>query len=221
MSAAATGMPGRGRGPPAAAVKVLLARWEARVWLNAELEAHARPHLVAAGLGPGEVEDFIEQQILTEQTEYLAEFFFMLTAAECQQPQNMAAFIDRHNAMVEALVADLGRGEDRPIGPRYKQRLWRLRSAHFSERVKAVSLARLAGERLVLSLKDLERFMALHMDPTLCRDRLDALVKARLLADEVGPNLRLFWSLGRLEALIGDALLRFLDLIEPLPTRAP
>ncbi len=48
--------------------------------------------------------------------------------------------------------------------------------------------------------------MAMHMDPTLCRDRLDALIRIGLLADEVRPNLRLIWSEGALETLVAGHL---------------
>ena len=55
--------------------------------------------------------------------------------------------------------------------------------------------------------------MAPHMDPTLCRERLNALADIGLLGSEVRPNLRLFWSDGELEGMIEEALGRFLQAV--------
>lgn len=193
---------------------LLLSLWQVRADLYADLETRTRRALAGSNvLDADAIEDFIEQQITTEQTEYIAQFLFVLRTAGCAEPGPLGAYIDRHNAMVDRLVADLerkpadaGLGGQKPLGSRLKQRLWRLRSARFNERMKAGTLERLGGGRLILSLKDLERFMAMHMDPTLCRDRLDALIKAGLLEDEVRPNIRLIWSLGELEALVAHHL---------------
>lgn len=203
---------------------LLLSLWQVRADLYADLEAQTRRALSRNNaLDADDIEDFIEQQITTEQTEYIAQFLFVLRCAGCAEPGPLGAYIDRHNAMVDRLLADLetkppgkDAGDRKPLGARLKQRLWRLRSARFNERMKAGSLERLGQGRLVLSLKDFERFMAMHMDPTLCRDRLDALIKAGLLEDEVRPNLRLIWSEGELEALVARHLdgmaERFLEL---------
>jgi hypothetical protein len=188
---------------------LLLALWQVRADLYQSLEEHTRAALAGSNsLDPDAIEDFIEQQVTTEQTEYIAQFLFVLRSAGCTEPGPLGAYIDRHNAMIDRLLASLKseEGGSRPVGARHKQRLWRLRNARFNERMKAGSLERLGDGRLVLSLKDFERFMAMHMDPTLCRDRLDALIRAGLLEDEVRPNLRLIWSEGALERLVAGHL---------------
>jgi hypothetical protein len=189
--------------------KVLLARWQAHAWLQEALEAEARDQLVGK-MRAEDLEDFIEQQIATDQTELLVEFFWVLSAKDCATPERMAEWIDRHNALVRHFQAELEDARQRKLqlGPQHKKRLWRLEAvgAYFSQQVKAACCARLDGSRVVLSLKDLERFMALHMDVTLCRDRLDALVQVKLLDDELRPNLRLFRSTERLEALAAAEL---------------
>lgn len=189
---------------------LLLSLWQVRADLYRSLEEHTRSALAGSNSFDADaVEDFIEQQVTTEQTEYIAQFLFMLRSAGCTEPGPLGAYIDRHNLMIDRLLADLERDDDgraKPVGSRHKQRLWRLRNARFNERMKAGSLERLGGGRIVLTLKDFERFMAMHMDPTLCRDRLDALIRAGLLADEVRPNLRLIWSDGALEALVAQHL---------------
>jgi hypothetical protein len=190
-------------------VKCLLARWEAHAWLQESLETEARNQLAGA-MRAEELEDFIEQQIATDQTELLVEFFWVLSAKGCATAERMAEWIDRHNALVGHFQAELEDARQRklPLGAQHKKRLWRLEAvgAYFSKQVKAACCARLDGSRIVLSLKDLERFMALHMDVTLCRDRLDALVQVKLLDDELRPNLRLFRSTERLEALAAAEL---------------
>ena len=45
-----------------------------------------------------------------------------------------------------------------------------------------------------------------HMDGTICRDRLDALVRAGLLEDELQPNLRLFRTTEQLHATVTEEL---------------
>jgi hypothetical protein len=205
------GAPDKGGNPAAGnrRAALLLSLWQVRADLYRSLEEHTRRALAGSNtIGPDELEDFIEQQVTTEQTEYIAQFLFVLRTAGCTEPGPLGLYIDSHNAMIDRLLAELENARDtgRPVGSRLKQRLWRLRSARFNERMKAGTLERLGEGRLVLSLKDLERFMAMHMDPTLCRDRLDALVKAGLLADEVRPNIRLIWSDGALEAIVGRHL---------------
>ena len=193
----------------AARAGLLLSLWQVRADLYRSLEEHTREALAGSNsLHADEIEDFIEQQVTTEQTEYIAQFLFVLRSAGCTEPGPLGAYIDRHNLMVDRLLAALEQtdGNTRAVGARHKQRLWRLRNARFNDRMKAGSLERLGGGRIVLSLKDFERFMAMHMDPTLCRDRLDALVRAGLLADEVRPNLRLIWSEGALETLVAGHL---------------
>ncbi len=198
--------------PPArnvARAGLLLSLWQVRADLYQSLEEHTRAALAGSNsMDADAIEDFIEQQVTTEQTEYIAQFLFVLRCAGCTEPGPLAAYIDRHNQMIDRFLADLEirDGVARPVGARHKQRLWRLKNARFNERMKAGSLERLGDDRLVLTLKDFERFMAMHMDPTLCRDRLDALIKAGLLADEVRPNLRLIWSEGALEALVARHL---------------
>ena len=195
-------------------LSVLLARWQARAAFHEALEDAARTAL--ADDDPDEVSGLIEQQLTTEQTEYIAEFLFALRRAGCTEPPKLGAYVDRHNAMVETLLEALAaerRGEaaNAPLGAGQKRRLWRLRSARFNERMRASALERLGDGRLLLSLKDLERFMAPHMDPTLCRDRLDALVRVGLLGDETRPNIRLFWPMQRLEAIVAGQLSVFLE----------
>jgi hypothetical protein len=188
---------------------LLLALWQVRADLYQSLEEHTREALAGSNsLDADAIEDFIEQQVTTEQTEYIAQFLFVLRCAGCTEPGPLGAYIDRHNQMIDRLLATLedAKGSGRPVGSRHKQRLWRLKNARFNERMKAGSLERLGGGRLILSLKDFERFMAMHMDPTLCRDRLDALVKAGLLEDEVRPNIRLIWSEGALEGMVAGHL---------------
>ncbi|MCB1885216.1 MAG: hypothetical protein KDG89_14660 [Geminicoccaceae bacterium] len=200
-----------GSGNDGRLLSVLLARWQARAAFHEALEDAARNAL--AGDDPDEVSGLIEQQLTTEQTEYIAEFLFALRRAGCAEPPKLGAYIDRHNAMVETLLEALAaerRGEA-PLGAGQKRRLWRLRSARFNDRIRASALERLGDGRLLLSLKDLERFMAPHMDPTLCRDRLDALVQVGLLGDEARPNIRLFWPLDRLEAIVAGQLSVFLE----------
>jgi hypothetical protein len=188
-------------------VMTMLARWEARVFLQNALETEARERL-SGELAPDELELFIEQQLATEQTELLAEFLWALDTMGCRKPERMASWIDRHNALVMQMRAELGPEARRnyPLGPQHKRKLWRLEMAHFSPKVKAACCARLDGMMLVLALKDLERFTSLHMDPTLCRDRLGALVQIGLLGDEVLPNLRLFRMTERLRAIVTGAL---------------
>ena len=210
-------------GRAVARAALLLSLWQIRADLYRSLEAHTRTALAGSNvMTPDDVEDFIEQQIATEQTEYLAQFLFVLRAAGCAEPGPLGAYIDRHNAMIDRQLADLEKldGMPKPLGSRYKQRLWRLKNARFNERMKAGSLDRLGGGRLILSLKDIERFMAMHMDPTLCRDRLDALVRVGLLEDDVRPNIRLIWSEGVLEALVASHLDALADRLREL-TRAP
>lgn len=201
-------------GAAAGLVPVLLARWEARAHLQDALEAEARERL-AGGLPPDELELLIEQQLATEQAEFLVEFLWMLDVTGCREPARMAGWIDRHNAIVARMRAELDPKAPRrnhPMGPQHKRRLWRLEAAVFGPKARQACCARLAGGTadtpapLVLALKDLERFMALHMDPTLCRDRLGALAQAGLLEDEVQPNLRLFRVTGRLGAVVAGAL---------------
>ncbi len=209
MSAAAPAPTAETPARTAARAGLLLSLWQVRADLYQSLEEHTRRALAGSNsLDPDGIEDFIEQQVTTEQTEYIAQFLFVLRSAGCAEPGPLGAYIDRHNQMIDRLLAALedARGGGRPVGARHKQRLWRLRNARFNERMKAGCLERLGGGRLILSLKDLERFMAMHMDPTLCRDRLDALIKAGLLADDVRPNIRLIWSDGALEALVARHL---------------
>lgn len=196
-------------GSTATRAGLLLCLWQVRAELYRSLESHTRTALAGSNsMTPDDVEDFIEQQIATEQTEFIAQFLFVLRAAGCAAPGPLGGYIDRHNAMIDRQLADLEKadGVAKALGARHKQRLWRLKNARFNDRMKAGSLDRLDGGRLILSLKDIERFMAMHMDPTLCRDRLDALIKIGLLADEVRPNIRLIWSEGALEALVAEQL---------------
>ena len=198
-------------------VPVLLARWEARAFLQDALEAEARERL-AGELPPDELELLIEQQLATEQTEFLVEFVWMLDVTGCREPARMAGWIDRHNQIVARMRADLDPGARRnhPLGPQHKRKLWRLEMALFGPKARDACCARLTGSGgdggtaaagpLVLALKDFERFMALHMDPTLCRDRLGALVQAGLLEDELQPNLRLFRVTDRLRAVVAGTL---------------
>ena len=202
---------------------LLLSLWQVRADLYRSLEARTREALAGSNvMTPDDVEDFIEQQIATEQTEYIAQFLFVLQCAGCSQPARLGAYIDRHNAMIDRQLTELDRqdGVAKPLGARHKQRLWRLKNARFNDRIKAGSLDRLADGRLVLSLKDIERFMAMHMDPTLCRDRLDALIRVGLLRDDVRPNIRLIWSEGAIEALVASHLDAFARQLEEL-THAP
>ena len=76
------------------AALALVARWESRAWLHDQLEKQARQRLLAGGLVAEEIDELIEQQLLTEQTEYIAEFFFMLRVSGCYRPEGLAAFID-------------------------------------------------------------------------------------------------------------------------------
>jgi hypothetical protein len=183
---------------------VLLARWEARAWLQDALEAEARARLAGA-VTDDELETFLEQQVATEQAEFVAEFFWALHAKGCEAPGRMAEWIDSHNALVGRLLGQLDR-RNAPLGPRHKRRLWRLKAARFGAKAKAACCARLDGSGVVLSLSDIERFMALHMDLSLCRDRLDALARAGLLEDAPGSNLRLFRATERLEAIVAAGL---------------
>jgi hypothetical protein len=76
------------------------------------------------------IEDFIEQQVTTEQTEYIAQFFFVLRTAGCAEPGPLGGYIDRHNAMIDRSSPISRPATDIPAGRRrHKQRLWRLRSA--------------------------------------------------------------------------------------------
>jgi len=202
---------------------VLLARWEARAFLQNALESAARDRL-ADELAAEELEIFIEQQLITEQTELLLEFFWTLEAVGCQHPDRMATWIERHNGLMTRLRAELdppAGPEQRHPGPQQKRKLWRLQSAHFSAKARSACCARLNGSVLVLSLKDLERFMALHMDPTLCRDRLDALVRVMLLEDKLQPNLRLFSSTANLIALVTATLKLLRQNLEPSDDTKP
>ena len=197
--------------PPAGRelVPVLLARWEARAFLQDALEAEARERL-AGELGADDLELLIEQQLATEQTEFLVEFVWMLDVTGCREPARMAGWIDRHNEIVTRMRADLDPAARRnhPMGPQHRRKLWRLEMALFGPKARDACCGRLGGEAapLVLALKDFERFMALHMDPTLCRDRLGALVQAGLLEDELQPNLRLFRVTDRLRAVVAGTL---------------
>jgi hypothetical protein len=184
----------------------LLAHWEARAFLQDALETEARERL-AGKLVPEELEILIEQHLATDQTEFLAEFLWVLDTIGCRRSDRMASWIDRHNALVARMRAQLAPEARRnhPLGPQHKRKLWRLGKAHFSPKVKAACCARLDGKTLVLALRDLERFMALHMDSTLCRDRLDALVQIGLLEDELLPNLRLFRMTEQLRAIVTRA----------------
>ncbi|HET6467526.1 MAG TPA: hypothetical protein VFG43_04020 [Geminicoccaceae bacterium] len=190
-------------------IKALLTRWAAHACLQDALEAAARAQL-ASVLDGGELEDFIEHEIGTEQTEYIVEFFWLLQAKGCAAPARMTEWIDRHNSLVEQLQAELEQARQRrlPLGKQHKKRLFRLKygDAYFRDEAKARCCAHLDGERIVLSLKAIERFMALHMDPGLCKDRLDALVRIGLLEDVLQPNLRLFRSTDRLEAIVAGEL---------------
>ena len=191
-------------------VPVLLARWEARAFLQDALEAEARERL-AGELEADELELLIEQQLATEQTEFLVEFVWMLDVTGCREPARMAGWIDRHNEIVTRMRADLDPAAPRrnhPMGPQHRRKLWRLEMALFGPKARDACCGRLGGEAapLVLALKDFERFMALHMDPTLCRDRLGALVQAGLLEDELQPNLRLFRVTDRLRAVVAGTL---------------
>lgn len=209
MTSAAHAGPSETPARTATRAGLLLSLWQVRADLYQSLETQTRESLAGSNsMDPDTIEDFIEQQVTTEQTEYIAQFLFVLRSAGCAEPGPMGAFIDRHNLMVDRLLTDLesADGTSRPVGARHKQRLWRLKNARFNERMKAGSLDRLDGKRIVLTLKDFERFMAMHMDPTLCRDRLDALIRTGLLADEVRPNLRLIWSEGALETLVARHL---------------
>jgi hypothetical protein len=203
----------------AARAGLLLSLWQVRAELYRSLESHTRQAMAGSNImTPDDVEDFIEQQIATEQTEFIAQFLFVLRCAGCSRPGPLGAYIDRHNAMIDRQLAALETldGDKKPVGSRHKQRLWRLKNARFNDRMKAGSLDRLDGRRLLLSLKDIERFMAMHMDPTLCRDRLDALIKVGLLEDEVRPNIRLIWSEGALEALVAEHLDALADQLREL-----
>ena len=127
----------------------------------------------------------------------------------CAAPERMAEWIGSHNELVEQEVAKLEdeRQNKIALGRQYKKKLWRLRDmAYFGDEIKRACKERLDGSVVVLSLSDVERFMALHMDTTLCRDRLDALVRIGLLEDEQRRNLRLFRPTERLNAIVADAL---------------
>src|SRR3954467_11514066 len=129
---------------------ILLARWEARAWLQDALEAEARARR-AGVMDDDELEIFLEQQVATDQAEFVAEFFWALHAKGCEAPGRMAAWIDRHNALVNQLPVQLDR-PNAPLGPRHKQRLWRLKAARFGLKAKAACCARLDGSSVVLSL---------------------------------------------------------------------
>lgn len=188
-------------------VHVLHAQWEMHARLQEALEAEARTR-------PGEMtahdlEAFIEQKVITDQTEWLVQFFWVLGALGCAAPERMVEWIDSHNELVEHEVAKLedDRQNKTVLGRQYKRKLWRLRDmAYFGGEIKKACKERLDGSVVVLSLSDVERFMALHMDATLCRDRLDALVRIGLLEDEQRSNLRLFRPTEKLNTIVADAL---------------
>lgn len=121
---------------------------------------------------------------------------------------------------VRVLVTELeaSRRLRAPRGPRHKRRLERLLDeAYFGAQTRYACSFRLDGSRVVLSSSDLERFMAIHMDPRLCRERLEGLVKAGLFEDDLfsdgrGPTVRLF----RLTQEVGVAVAAGL---EPLRAR--
>ncbi len=127
----------------------------------------------------------------------------------------MAAWLDQHNKMVSAMLEDFQqrRADRGSIGQGVAQQSWRLADAFFTERMSRQVVERLGDGRLILSLKDFHRFMTLHMDPGLCRDRLNAFVKIGLLNDERRPNLRLFWSSGQLEEIVRRQLSSFCNQI--------
>src|SRR6187397_2589283 len=62
---------------------------------------------------------FLEQQVATEQAEFVAEFFWALHAKGCEAPGRMAEWIDSHNALVGRLLGQLDR-RNAPLGPRHK-----------------------------------------------------------------------------------------------------
>jgi transcriptional regulator CtsR len=99
-----------------------------------------------------------------------------------------------------------------PPGPRRRRRLERLLDqAHFGFQAKHACSARLDGTHVILSNSDVERFMMLHMDPKLCRERLNALSKAGLLqedrlTDDRCSTVRLFRPTVRLEAAVAGGL---------------
>jgi len=114
-----------------------------------------------------------------------------------------------------ALLAELETSKQWPCGPpgpRLKRRLERLLDeAHFGFHARHACSARLDGSHVILSSSDVERFMMLHMDPRLCRERLNALTKAGLLEDNLVTDgrcsvVRLFRPTGRLEAAVAAGL---------------
>ena len=188
-------------------VRILYSLWETHAKLQEALEAAARAR--PGEMTAYELETFIEQKVTTDQTEWLVQFFWVLGALGCAGPERMAEWINSHNELVMQEVAKLEEDKQNrmALGRQYKRKLWRLRSmAHFSDEVKKVCKDRLDGSAVVLSLSDIERFMALHMDATLCRDRLDALVRIGLLEDEQRHNLRLFRPTGKLDTIVADVL---------------
>src|SRR4051794_990335 len=83
---------------------------------------------LAGAITDDELETFLEQQVATEQAEFVAEFFWALHAKGCEAPGRMAEWIDSHNALVGRLLGQLDR-RNAPLGPRHKRRLWRLKAA--------------------------------------------------------------------------------------------
>ncbi len=108
-----------------------LSLWQVRADLYKSLEEHSRAALARQNaLDADGIEDFIEQQVTTEQTEYIAQFFFVLRTAGCAEPGPLGGYIDRHNAMIDRSSPISRPATDIPAGRRrHKQRLWRLRSA--------------------------------------------------------------------------------------------
>ena len=190
-------------------LSILLARWRSRAQFQEELEAVAHEQL--ASDDPVETASFVHEHLMTEQAEYIAEFLYALRVSGCHEPERMAAWLDQHNKMVSAMLEDFQqrRADRGSIGPGEAQQSWRLADAFFTERMCRQVVERLGDGRLILSLKDFHRFMTLHMDPGLCRDRLNAFVKIGLLNDERRPNLRIFWSDGKLEEIVRRQLSLF------------
>ena len=143
-------------------------------------------------------------------------------AAECLQSVDSAVMMLRElNGDARpcpkhlALLAELEARRQWPAapqGPRRKRRLERLLDeAYFGSQARHACTARLDGTHVILGSSDVERFMMLHMDPKLCRERLNALSEAglleeQLLSDERCSTVRLFRPTERLEAAVAAGL---------------
>lgn len=152
----------------------LAAMRDARARFFAAVEAQAAAH---AGLGGPEELDREHRKVLrSEGVAQIAEFFYVLRYAGIPIPEGLGAFLERHNADMDRLLASCRNGYT--VGGLSEQRL---RRARFSEAQIRYVMHESAGGDPRFDQQSLQRIFTQIMSFETCRSILVTLAEFGLL----------------------------------------